>query len=236
MKDIKVELRTFPDFDPVTMIGGLARLTQVKKEFAEIEREKGLRILKALFTMGHTSLLECADFGFIVEGASRVFLAQITRHRQASYTSGSQQYQLHNDFPYTTPDSIKRDGAALIAYEDLMEHAARTYDFLEKLVGRDDARYVIPGAARNNLYIKWNLREILCVAVPQRICRRNTPESQLVIALMLRAMVEKGFEDVVRYAGPACVTEGKCNQGTMCCGRPFGSWDELLRIPDELCS
>ena len=41
---------------------------------------------------GHTSVLEHAVFTFRVEGLSRAALAQLTRHRLASYDVQSQRY------------------------------------------------------------------------------------------------------------------------------------------------
>lgn len=228
MKNISITLITKPDFDVPAVIGGLARLTQHKKEFKPASHDGGLAIMKALVDMGHTSLLECADFGFIFGSTSRVFLAQITRHRQASYTSGSQQYQDHDNFPYIIPESIENNEAALEEYKKLMGDINDSYVFLKNLVGKDDARYVLPGAAANHLYAKFNLREIVCIIMSQRLCRRNTPEPLHNVRQMIQCMIEAGFEDCVRFGGCACVTEGKCDQGKMCCGKPYKDWEEMV--------
>jgi thymidylate synthase (FAD) len=231
MNNINVILITKPDFDVPGVIGGLASLTQHKKVFTPTTHATGLKIMKALVDMGHTSLLECADFGFIFESTSRVFLAQITRHRVASYTSGSQQYQDHDDFPFIIPDSIAAHPTALGVYNGLMAKINEAYSLIKGYVGKDDARYVLPGAAANHLYAKFNLREIVCAVMPQRICRRNTPESQGNVQKMCQALITAGFEDCIRFGGCACVTEGKCDQGKMCCGNPFTSWEEMVGIP-----
>lgn len=228
MKNINIILITKPDFDVPGVIGGLAALTQHKKVFTPTSHEKGLKIMKALVDMGHTSLLECADFGFILESTSRVFLAQITRHRVASYTSGSQQYQDHDDFPYVIPESIENNEEALARYKIAMQYINAAYIDLKEIVGKDDARYLLPGAASNHLYAKFNLREIVGPIMTQRICRRNTPESRGNVQKMVQAMILAGFEDCVRFGGCACVTEGKCDQGKMCCGKPFKDWDEMV--------
>jgi len=230
MKNISVQLITFPSFDVPAMIGGMANLTQIKEPFNKTTHEKGLKILKALTTMGHTSLLECADFAFIISGASRVFLAQITRHRVSSFTSQSQQYQDHDNFPYVIPESIANNKIALEDYECLMKKINTTYIMLKDLVGKDDARYCLPGAAKNDLYMKINLRELVTVIMPQRLCRRNTPETRLILCLMIKAMIDAGFEDCVRFGGCACVTEGKCDQGRLGCKQPYKDWNEMVGI------
>ena len=229
MKNISVSLITKPDFDVPAVIGGLAKLTQHKKEFQPTSHEDGLKIMKALVDMGHTSLLECADFGFIFGSTSRVFLAQITRHRHASYTSGSQQYQDHDGFPYIVPDSILCNDKALTEYKRVMSEIDYVYRFMkEQGISKDDARYVLPGAAANHLYAKFNLREIVCVIMTQRLCRRNTPEPLHNVRQMVQRLIEAGFEDCVRFGGCACVTEGKCDQGKFCCGKPYKDWEEMV--------
>lgn len=233
MKNINIQLIHVPDFDVPAMIGGLAKLTQLKREFEPTSHEEGVRLMKKVVELGHTSLLECADFGFVFGSTSRVFLAQITRHRVASYMSGSQQYQDHDDFPYVVPASILNNAEAMAEYLQLMSVINTTYKALKPLVGKDDARYVLPGAAANHLYAKFNLREIVGPVMTQRICRRNTPESLHNVRTMIQLMVARGYEECVRLGGCACVTEGRCDQGKMCCGSPYGSWHEMVYGDDD---
>jgi thymidylate synthase (FAD) len=229
MKNIQIQLITKPDFDIPAVIGGLAKLTQYKKEFKQTSHEDGLKVMKALVDMGHTSLLECADFGFIFGSTSRVFLAQITRHRVASYTSGSQQYQDHDNFPYVIPDSIANEPGALQMYERCMQEIDSVYTALKNNfnIPKDDARFLLPGGASNHLYAKFNLREIVCSIIPQRACRRNTLESRRNIQKMLQSMCEAGFEECIKLGGCACINGG-CNQGKMFCGKPFSDWNDMV--------
>lgn len=230
MYEISVKLITKPNIDPVTLIGGLARLTQIKEEFELSSRERGLKILDFIAQAGHTSLLEHAYFGVVIHGASRVFLAQITRHRVASYMSQSQQYQDHDNFPYVIPESIMGDDLSCRVYDEFMKHAQEVYETLKARVGRDDARYVIPGGARNDLFVTMNARELILAAFPQRLCKRNTPESMYIMKLWLKALVDEGYGDLFKYAGPTCVTKGCCNEGRMACGNPYKNWEELIDV------
>lgn len=54
---------------------------------------------------GHESVMEHASFIFLVEGVSRVLLAQITRHRLASFSVESQRYCGAN-LDLVIPDSM----------------------------------------------------------------------------------------------------------------------------------
>lgn len=229
MKNVKISLVLSPSVEPVSFIGGLARLTQLKKEFEPTTYERGLKILDSLMAYGHTSLLEALDFGVVVSGASRVFLAQLTRHRLASYVSQSQQYQDHDNFPFTVPESIASNEEALTKFENCMRDIDALYTELKTLgISRDDARYVLPGAASNDLFIKANAREWLLSFFKLRLCKRNTPEVMYIMRLILTLFMEHGYGPIFQYAGPACVTCGQCDQGKMTCGEPFRSREELL--------
>ena len=48
--------------------------------------------IRRVLASGHTSVIEHASFTFGIEGVSRTLLAQITRHRMASFSVQSQRY------------------------------------------------------------------------------------------------------------------------------------------------
>ena len=57
--------------------------------------------LERIMQSGHMSVLEHASFTFAVEGVSRALLAQLTRHRIASFSVQSQRYvSLAENFNY----------------------------------------------------------------------------------------------------------------------------------------
>lgn len=64
-------------------IGGLMARVESKDQTAFVEK---------LRDMGHESVFEHASFTFGIEGVSRTLLAQITRHRLASFSVQSQRY------------------------------------------------------------------------------------------------------------------------------------------------
>ena len=231
MKSIRIQLVQEPCVDPRAIVGGLARLTQVRDCFKFADQEKGQELIDELTTSGHTSLLEPLHFGIIIHGASRVFLAQVTRHRQVSYVSQSQQYQDQTCFPYVTIPELDNNDDLNIAYHEFMTTAERLYRLLKAAgVPRDQARYVVPGAARNDLFMSTNARQWIEVIFPQRICRRNTFETRYIMSLILNAFVGHGYEYLFKHTGPACLTRGECDQGGRHCGRPFETFDEMLDI------
>lgn len=109
---------------------------------------------------GHTSVLEHASATFRVEGISRACLAQLTRHRIASYSVESQRYReiCRGDW-YVTPPTL--EGDELDAYHAAMEAAMAAYeDALAHGVRKEDARYLLPMATRTTLVMTINARSL----------------------------------------------------------------------------
>lgn len=224
MKNIKVTILSQPTDKQLQIITDAAALTQIKG-YKPGTKPFSIDLVKRLVSMGHTSLLEFANLTIFIENASRVFLSQIVRHRLSSYTSQSQQYQKHNGFDFVIPEDIK--ATELYAdYIQFMHDAERLYGKLEEQVGRDSARYVLPGATCNNLLMSANLREWMTVIIPQRLCLRNTVETQYIMRLLLDRLKGTPLRDLFLLSGPACC-HGTCDQGSMSCGKPFKMEDLL---------
>lgn len=106
--------------------------------------------------MGHTSILEHAKISLKVEGISRACMAQLTRHRMASFCVESQRYNkydLSGDDWYVTPNGL--DMA-----ETMRVCADRYMDALANGVKPEDARYLLPEATKTNLVMTMNVREL----------------------------------------------------------------------------
>ena len=81
-----------------------------------------------LVDMGHQSPMEHASFTFSIEGVSRALLAQITRHRIASFSVRSQRYVSESAFNYVVPPAIEELGAAAVArYVGQMDKIGRAH-------------------------------------------------------------------------------------------------------------
>ena len=86
-------------------------------------------LIHKLTNMGHESPFEHASFTFSVSGVSRTLLAQITRHRIASYSVRSQRYLEECNFGYIIPKEITRMGLDN-TYIQCIEQAQESYDTL----------------------------------------------------------------------------------------------------------
>ena len=80
------------------------------------------KFINILTKMNHFSPFEHASFTFAIEGVSRALLAQITRHRIASFSVRSQRYVSEGEFNYVVPPAIEALGAdAAAKYRSQME-------------------------------------------------------------------------------------------------------------------
>ncbi|MEW5761899.1 MAG: FAD-dependent thymidylate synthase [Bacillota bacterium] len=182
-----------------------------------------------LTAMGHVTPIEHASFTFAVEGVSRSLLAQITRHRIASFSVQSQRYvgevaakNPDGVFDYVVPPRIRALGPdAVEEFTRQMRQIQGWYDrWVEQLGGgRDayeDARFVLPNAAETKFIVTMNARELLHFFT-LRLCFRAQWEIRALAEEML-GLVRRVAPAVFANAGPACV-RGPCPEGEMNCGR-----------------
>lgn len=176
------------------------------------------RALEHALSSGHESVIEHVSFTFLIEDVSRVLLAQLTRHRIASFSVQSQRYVSYRDgFGYVIPPSIVELGDEAVAdYEKQMEtmHAwyCRWCDRLGEKK-KEDARYVLPNAAHTMLLMTMNGRELKHF-FSLRCCNR----AQWEIRDMADQMLEKcrmAAPDLFKDAGPGCV-RGHCPEKKPC--------------------
>ncbi|MFR9189488.1 MAG: FAD-dependent thymidylate synthase [Anaerotruncus massiliensis (ex Togo et al. 2019)] len=105
--------------------------------------EKRRPIVQMLAEIGHESPIEHASFTFGIEGVSRAFLAQITRHRMASYSVQSQRYVREKAFDYVLPPEIEADDEALSEFEEAMEAAQESYDRIAAILKKRRAAALV---------------------------------------------------------------------------------------------
>lgn len=203
--------------------------------------EKTASFVDMLSEIGHESPIEHASFTFGIEGVSRSLLAQITRHRMASFSVQSQRYVAEMDFQFVTPPEIEAMPEAKEIFLHSMEQARRSYEKLTELLkakhqkdylkqGMDekkaarsaekkaieDARFVLPNACDTKMILTMNARS-LHNFFAHRCCNRAQWEIRALADEMLR-LVSSVAPNLFRHAGPACL-RGKCPEGKMSCGQ-----------------
>ena len=177
----------------------------------------GHKALMHAVNCGHESVLEHCSFTFLIKDVSRVLLAQLTRHRIASYSVESQRYCGAN-LQCVIPDTINCDDELLKDVHKLCDQVEAFYQkALQKGVPAEDARYFTFQGGVTNLVMTMNARELRHF-FSLRCCNRAQWEIRQLADEML-ACCRIAAPDLFRDAGPGCV-RGKCPEGKKSCGKP----------------
>ena len=173
---------------------------------------------KYLIEAEHTSPLEHVHYTFLIQGVSRSFLAQITRHRMGSFTSASQHYQDYSEYPCIV-DKANR------FITDVLKMSYKGYEVLlnQELLPREEARQVLPNASAVNLLWSVNARGLITF-LKQRLCYRNVKEMQIFAERVL-LLVKPTFPEIFNHIGPQCFMD-KCKQGKLKCTE--GPWKKSI--------
>ena len=214
--------------------------------------EKAASFVEMLAQIGHASPIEHATFTFGIEGVSRALLAQITRHRIASYSVQSQRYVKLDQFEYVLPPEIEANSEAAEIYQRSMERAQQDYDRLAEIltakhkadlmaqgmdeqkaakaaekIAIEDARFVLPNACATKMIVTMNARSLYNFFA-HRCCNRAQWEIREVANQML-ALCLQVAPDLFSKAGPPCVN-GACNEGQMTCGTAAEMREKFLKM------
>lgn len=241
---MKVELLAFTP-NPEFTIASAARLCYSAASIDELQEkltpEKTSAFVDMLSEIGHESPIEHASFTFGIEGVSRVLLAQITRHRIASFSVQSQRYVAEDQFEYVIPPEIEKDPEAKTLFIESMEKDQEYYDRLTEILKKkhkaemlkngmdersaeraaekkaiEDARFVLPNACDTKMIITMNARS-LHNFFRHRCCNRAQWEIRDLAEQMLM-LCREAAPYLFKNAGPSCLT-GPCPEGKMTCGK-----------------
>ena len=215
--------------EPEKLIAAAAKLCYSSSPVDEImdglTDEAVEKFLTKLVDMGHESPIEHVSFTFMIDGVSRALLAQITRHRLASFSVRSQRYVNENSFDYVIPPEITKDTHLRKKIVDKVEIINNLYNYLVmELMGQgrtreqaqEDARFVLPNACTTSMVMTMNARELMHF-FNKRCCNRAQWEIRNVADEMLRQCREVA-PILFKNAGAPCA-KGYCPEGSMSCGR-----------------
>lgn len=242
--------------DPEKTVAAAAKLcysdAHIETLLEGLTPEKTASFLQKLTDLGHASPIEHASFTFGIERVSRTFLAQVTRHRIASFSVQSQRYVRLEDFRYVIPPEIEAIPEAKDKFIEAMNEEARNYLSLVKSLeeahtqrlmaqgmeekaarakaskqANEDARFVLPNACETKMVMTMNCRSLQNF-FNLRCCNRAQWEIRAVADEMLRLVLPLA-PHIFATAGPRCLT-GPCPEGRMCCGQQ----QEVRRKYEEL--
>ena len=226
MKKIKVKILNPESIDQAEkLMVCAARLTQrghqisCLDDFMDLYEKPYQRSTVAnLVKLPHPTIQKFGIINVVVVGASRRFLAQITRHQnEVKYMSASLQYSDYSgveDFviPYDLIGTGQEEG-----YLRQCSMAMKNYqEMIRYGVDNDSAGYCAPQGMRNILLIgatpyQWKHM------IRQRTCRRNTKETRYVMLKIWEQLLEQTRE-LFSDCGAFCMNGG-CEKGKMTCGK-----------------
>ena len=208
--------------------------------------------LDTLMSLHHESPIEHISYTFLIEDVSRALLAQITRHRIASFSVQSQRYVNMTKAPFITPPSIQEDPDIEGDYEECLAHIQLAYKTLQKKLVRrkkqalmqdgmdsetaqkkaekavlEDARFILPNACATRMMVTMNARELLHF-FQERCCNRAQWEIRNLAYEMLR-LVYPTAPHIFQNAGPSCC-QGSCREGRMSCGQAKKVYNDISRL------
>ena len=146
-----------------------------------------IRLLRQITRHGHQSTLEHISFTFAIEGVSRACLAQLTRHRLASYSVRSQRYVKGVQWA---------EGVNEMENEPMIQdHLQKVEELYEALISvgysAEDARMILPNQAATNLIMTINLRSFFNLWKVRRPGTHAQHEIAALVESMKDAIVEK---------------------------------------------
>lgn len=215
--------------------------TDIDSIFTGLTEEKTASFIQMLTEIGHESPIEHAVFTFAIEGVSRSLLAQLTRHRMASFSVQSQRYVKENAFSFVIPHEIEAIPEAKELFLKAMADDQATYERLTSILfdkhyqyylktgiseksakskaekqAIEDARYVLPNACETKLIMTANTRS-LNHFFSLRCCNRAQREIRELAEEMYKLAL-KAAPTLFAKSGPPCVY-GPCTEGKMSCGK-----------------
>lgn len=178
-----------------------------------------------MYKLPHPTIQKLGVINVVVVGASRRFLAQITRHQnEIKFVSASLQYSDYsNDGDFVIPYEILSKGnEAVFHYLECCKNSMRVYkNLVNSGIDHDAGGYATPQGLRNILIMSATPYQWKHM-IKQRTCKRNTKETAYVMLKIWEALYELNplmFD--MSETGPGCMSKSGCPEGKMCCMKPI---------------
>jgi len=208
-----------------------ARLTQRGHKVKDMDSFMALydapfteKTTETMTKLPHPTIQKFGMINVAVAGASRRFLAQITRHQnEVKFMSASLQYSNYSqDAAFVVPYELLDNDEAKKIYLSTCLDSLETYGYMAnfQFVDHDTAGYLMPQSLANMLIMSATPYQFKHM-IAQRTCRRNTKETQYV---MLRVWEQLYSINPILFSpkttGPFC-QQGPCKEGSFGCQNPI---------------
>ena len=230
----------------VQMMVCAARLTQrahtidTIEDFLELyNKSYSENTIKAMSKLPHPTIQKFGVINVVILGASRRFLAQITRHQnEVKFMSGSLQYSNYKDYRrFVIPYNLLGKQDLITKYLDGCSKSMELYNELNSLgLDNDSCGFVAPQSLRNVLIISATPYQWKHM-IAQRTCRRNSDETRYVMLKVWEELYKLSPElFAMDTTGPFCCRD-YCKEGKMGCLKPIKATTptEILKEDFPLC-
>lgn len=177
------------------------------------------KTVKSMCRLPHPTIQKFGVINVAVVGASRRFLAQITRHQnEVKFMSASLQYSDYSgEAEFCVPYDIIEQGQTLNYLMCCSDSMTQYENAVKHGINNDAAGYLAPQGLRNILIISATPYQWKHM-IAQRSCRRNTDETRYVMLLIWNEL--RKLSPMFEACGPFCMN-GPCKEGAMTCKRPI---------------
>lgn len=191
--------------NPEKVIAAAAKLCYSKSTIADLYEAQTPdhinKFLNHLSEIGHQSPLEHVSFTFGIEGVSRAFLAQVTRHRVASFSVQSQRYVAFEDpGAFVIPHLIDQSKRARIFYLELCNNAVEHYKILKNMIIEDvlvpkifkettDDTSSLSDEAKDELFKKYYKQFEKMAQEEARYILPNGAETKMILTMNARELL-----------------------------------------------
>lgn len=177
------------------------------------------KTVNAMCKLPHPTIQKFGTINVAIVGASRRFLAQITRHQnEVKFMSASLQYSDYSgEAEFCVPYDIIKNGRIATYLSDCRAAMNHYEEAVAGGINNDAAGYLAPQGLRNILIISATPYQWKHM-IAQRTCRRNTDETRYVMLMIWEEL--RKLSPIFESCGPFCMV-GPCKEGKMTCKRPI---------------
>lgn len=184
----------------VRQIERAARCCYKSEQKSTSDGQSAIKLVTMLRDNGHEAMLEFGGNITVKIIADRGFLAEITRHRLASFAVESSRYVSYKEgIEVICPDDINNDEDAFSIWLEVMEASEKVYKNLIELGYKPQiARSVLPTALKTEINISANIREFRHIFKLRTSKAAHPQMRELMIPLLkeLKEIIPVVFDDI----------------------------------------
>ena len=206
------------------------------EDVATTPTDKKWKLVKQVLGSGHLSIAEHVVFTFAIEGVSRVDTHQLVRHRHCSFSQKSQRYvEIKEDMnevykllhSLSPAESVKPLMTICNKYftnvtkDNVFDYGETLWQYLKRIhqgEAPEDARMILPNAAKTDIVMTLNLRELMHIC-NLRLCTRAQAGIRRLFK-EIKKEVEFYNEDLGALLIPSCEVDGYCREAKSCGRKP----------------